>query len=432
MARKSAGLWIGILWAIAARPAAAAPRLVLIFPLENLSPTPNVGWLSEGIAELIGQRLQSPGNYILSRNERNTAFEQLGFPPGTPLTLASEYKIAETLGVQEAVVGNFKIAGDQLTTRLQVLSIAALKLSPPMTATGNLLSLVSLVTELAWRIRAFYDPGAITGSEADFASRFPPVRLDAFESYVRGVLARDSQSRIQFLEEANRLDPSDHRAAFALGREYFAEKDYKSSAAWLQKLDPPDPSYAESRFLLGVDDFFLGRYPEAETLFEWLAQRIPLDAVFNDLGVLKARQDQYAGALSDFERAHQGDPTDPDFNFNVGVCAWYLKKYGMAARSLEEDLKFEEEDTDAHSLLAAVFGEIGNQKGRQQELAWLAAHGENPQAESTADFLPLARVKKTYDGHAFRLLQLAIQAAKQRKLTHVSPGARREASGKGG
>jgi tetratricopeptide (TPR) repeat protein len=422
---------MAMFWVTAAGQCAASPRLVLVFPLENLSASSDVGWLSEGIADLIGQRLKSPSNYVLSRRERNTAFEQLGFPPGTPLTLASEYKSAEAMGVQEAVIGNFKIVADQLTTQVQVLDARHLRLSPPVTVTGNLVNLVGLETELAWRLRAFYDRGATTGSEAAFASRFHPIRLDAFENYFRGILAKDPPTRLHFLKEADRLDPPDHRAAFELGRDYFKEKDYAASAAWLEKLNPADAGYSESRFVLGVDDFFLGHYSESQKLFQQLARSIPLDAVFNNLGVLKARQDQYGEALADFERAHEGDPTDPDFSFNIAVCAWYLKKYSLAARSLKADLKVENDDADARSLLAAVLGEVGDQKGRRKELDWLTAHGEDSQAEAAADFLPLSRVKTTYDGHAFLLLKLAIQAAKQRKISRLSDRGRGAASGSG-
>ncbi len=430
--KYTALLMMGMLGAGVRAEGAAVRRLVLVFPFENLSSNANVGWLSEGIANLIGQRLRSPSNYVLSRTERNKAFEQLGFPPDTPLTLASEYKIAETMGVQEAVIGTFKITGQQLTTQVQVLNVDKLRLSPPMIETGSLLSLVHQETELAWRIRAFYDPGATTESEAAFAKQFPPVQLDAFENYTRGIIAQDSETRLHYLKEANLLDPSDHRAAYEVGREYFMEKNYAASARWLQKLVPSDASYSESRFLLGVDDFFLGHYAEAESQFEWLAQRIPLDAVFNNLGVLEARQKHYAKALADFERAHRGNPADPDFSFNMAVSAWYLKKYGLAARCLEADLKADKNDSDAHSLLAAVLGEIGDQKDRSRQLDWLAAHGENPQAEATADFLPLSRIKKTYEGHAFRLLKRAIQAAKQRKLTRLSQHSQRTAAGRNG
>lgn len=124
MKTQLAALLIALLGSGLQALSASAPRLILVFPLENLSSRPNVGWLSEGIADLIGERLKSPSNYVLSRPERNRAFEQLGFPPDTPLTLASEYKIAETMGVQEAIIGSFKITGQILTTRAQVLNVA--------------------------------------------------------------------------------------------------------------------------------------------------------------------------------------------------------------------------------------------------------------------------------------------------------------------
>jgi tetratricopeptide (TPR) repeat protein len=396
---------------------ASTPRLVLVFPLENLSPRPGVGWLSEGIAEILSTRLESSMTYVLRREERSAAYTQMGFPPGSPLTLASEYVVAETLGVQQAVVGDFSVTGDKLTTRVRVLDVRRLKLSPWFDASGDLADLVGQETGLVWRLLAFSDPHFITGDEQEFARRFAPIRLDAFENYIRGVLSRDDSSRVRFLERADNLDPADHRAAFQLGRYYFGQKDYAQSAKWLTKLDKKDDSYSDAQFLLGVDEFYLGDNDDAWKAFDALAMRAPLDQVLNNRGVIEARQGHYEEASSDFERALRADPKDSDYGFNLAVCLWYEKKYDRMIQLLREELKRRGDDADAHSLLAASLGEVGDAPGRKREMAWLAGHGDAPGSDASADFASLTRIKKTYDGRAFHLLSLAIQNAEESELT---------------
>ena len=288
-------------------------RTILVFPFENESARQDLGWISEASAEIISTRLAGPDRYVLGREERNEAYEQLGMPPGTPLTLASEYKVAQTLGVGWAVVGSFTVEGDRLTARARLLNVQDLKLSPPYEGSGELADLVDLQTRLAWRLLATHDAGFTAGSEEDFSGRFPELRLDAFENYIRGILATDEQSRVRFLREADRLNPRDHQAAFELGRYYFGEKDYPNSVKWLRKLDHKDPNYPESLFLVGVDEFFLGHEEDAQKAFSTLSQQMPLDEVWNNLGVILSRRRRYTEALASFQRAYEGDPADGDF-----------------------------------------------------------------------------------------------------------------------
>ncbi len=408
-------LLIGISVCLPAR-GASAPRMVLVFPLENLSSRKDVGWLSEGLAEILAKRLESPSSFVLSREARNTACNQMGFPPGAPLTLASEYVVAQTLGVQEMVMGDFSVTGDKLTTRVRVLDLRRLKLSPWVEGSGDLADLVDQETRLAWRLLSISDPQFITGDEKAFAARFAPLRLDAFENYIRGILSTDDDSRVRFLKHSDKLDPSDHRAAFELGRFYFNRKDYADSASWLEKLNATDGSYSEARFLLGVDYFFLGRESDAQKAFTALSKRIPLDQVMNNLGVIEARQGQYEQAAADFARAWRADPTDSDYAFNLAVGLWYEKKYGRVIELLEKEIKQRRDDADAHSLLAAALGETSNEAARRRELAWLAAQGDASRPDATSDFASLTRIKKTYDGRAFHLLSLAIENAQQSRL----------------
>src|SRR5215472_10243532 len=260
-------------------------RTILVLPFENQSATSDLGWISEAFADVLATRLTGPGRYVLGRQERSAAYEQLGIPPETPLTLASTYKVAETLGVDWAVVGDFRVAGNQLTAGCQLLEVHHLKLTPRLETTGALTDLIDVQTRLVWRLLATHDPDFIAGAEDDFAKSFPTIRLDAFENYIRGLLAADDASRLHFFQEAARLDPSDHRAAFQLGSYYFEHKQYRDSAAWLSKLTPADVSYRESLFTRGVDEYFVGDDTKAQAAFAALEKEIPLNEVTNNLSV---------------------------------------------------------------------------------------------------------------------------------------------------
>lgn len=396
-------------------------RSLLVFPFENLSPRGDLNWISESFAQVLSSRLPQPDNYVLDRDERNAAYTQLGMPVDAPLTLASEFKVAQTLGVDWAILGNFNVTDNRLVAHAQLLNVKLLRLSQPLEASGDLTELVDLQTRLAWRLLATHDPGFTVGNEEDFLRRFHDIRLDAFENYIRGLVATDDASHLHFFTESERLDPSDHRAAFALGRFYFKQKDYANSAKWLGKIEESDSDYSESLFLRAVDEFFLGREQVAEKDFETLAKVLPLDEVSNNLGVLEARRGRYAEALANFERAYLSNPSDADFCFNRGVALWYEKRYPDAAESLQAAIQANPDDTEAHTLLAVVFGKQGNEAAEQKELDWLAEHEVGTAAGQPGDVLPMPRLKKNYDGRAFRLLELTLHNVLEAHLANAPP-----------
>ncbi len=434
MKLKCLSLSIVLLFA-SGRLDAASPKVILVFPLDNMSGDVTLGWMSEGIADLLATRLASPTRDVLQRSERDTAYEQLGLPLETPLTLASEYKVAHMLGAGAAVVGRFTVVGDQLTTSAQWLSIAKLHLSHPIVVTGKLTQLDELETRLAWELLRSQDPRAITGTEREFSDRFAPVRLDAFESYIRGILSTDSKTRIQFLRESDRLNPRDHRAAFALGEYYFDQEAYADSAKWLQILNSGDRNYAESRFLLGVDEYFLGHYVSAKSAFQRLVAIAPLHEALNNLGAIELRLGHYEQALADFKRAFENEQSDLDYTFNMSLALWHLKKYDQVADYLHRVLTRDPDDLDAHILLADVSGELGDQRTRQREIKWISTYEKNgaddPPAENNGTALPAEptpRIKKGYDGKAFRLLSLAMTRAAASRLSH-EPATVRQSDG---
>ena len=401
--------------------AAPGTRTVVVFPFENRSSQSDLGWISEAFSEILSERLAGTGRYVLGRDERNAAYSQLGVPPDTVLTLASEYRVAQTLGVDWAVVGYFKVTGKQLTAAAQLLNVHQLKLHPALQSSGALADLVSVQTNLAWRILATYDTSFVASTEDDFANQFPPLRLDAFEYYIRGILATDDGTRVHFLTDADRLNPGDHHASFQLGRYYFNQKDYSNSALWLIKLKPADQHYDESLFLLGVDDFFLGRDKESKSAFQTLSTSMPLNEVWNNLGVLQARAGDYAEALKSFMRAHEGDSADPTFCFNLGAGYYYLNNYQEAARYLDQAVSLHVTDLRARTLLASTLGKMGNSAGEQAQLAWVAAHDGSSMANLAENILPQPRITKTYRGKAFRLLSVTVHNTLEQKLSMLTP-----------
>src|SRR5208282_5578758 len=148
--RRTLGLVLLLLFCPWQLRGSSEVRSLLVFPFENLSPRADLNWISESFAQVLSSRLPQPDNYVLDRDERNAAYTQLGLPVDAPLTLASEFKVAQTLGVDWAILGHFNVAGNRLEVRAQLLDVKLLQLSPSLEVSGDLTELVDLQTRLAW------------------------------------------------------------------------------------------------------------------------------------------------------------------------------------------------------------------------------------------------------------------------------------------
>ena len=105
---------------------------------------------------------------------------------------------------------------------------------------GALEDLGSLSTHLGWQtlqlLRSKDAP-----DESQFMAARPAVRLDAVESYVRGLLATVPEQRHRYFTQAARLDAKYSQPCFELGKTYWEKKDFKVAAGWLERVTPTDP-----------------------------------------------------------------------------------------------------------------------------------------------------------------------------------------------
>ncbi len=402
--------------------AAPRTRTILVFPFENQSSSSDLGWISEAFAQVFSWRMQGPGRYALGRSELNGAYQLAGIPPDATLTLASEYKVAETLGVDWAVTGSFKVANNIISARAQILNMPDLRLTPAVETSAPLTDMISMQTRMVWQLLKEYDAGFQT-SEIDFQSRFRNLRPDSFENYIRGILANDGPAKVKFLETAAQLDSTDHRPDFALGQYYFRKQAYARSAVWLAKLDPTDPDYLTSIFLDGVDDFFLGRYPLAEAAFETLSRQMPLGEVWTNLGVVQERLGRARDALSSFTKAYQADPTNAAYAFNLGACYSDLEQYKESSIYLQKAESESPADLGVRTLLAYVLEKTGDLDAGRSQLRWVAEHDGREMGSLNASILPQPRIQKTYNGKAFRLLWVAVHNSSEVQLAKLPPQA---------
>jgi len=144
---------------------------------------------------------------------------------------------------------------------------------------------------------------------------------------------------------------------------------------------------------LGLCRYYSGDFAAAEQSFELVGAAVPLNEVYNNLGAAEARRNNAAAAISSFQKALEGDSSDPDYHFNLGYAYWLSGKYDEAAASFRNTLDRNERDTEATILLGRALMRDGPRPGETR----LEAR---------------ERIKTNYEETAYRQLQAELESRK--------------------
>ena len=357
---------VGGLFGLAAlSPLAAQTAAVLPF-LNKTANTANLDWIGESIAETVREALGITGIMTLNRNEMQEAYRRLSLRQGITLTEASVMKIGETLDAESIVYGSFQFtppssgpvtAGSLLVTA-RVLDRRHMRASPEFTETGALEDLATLEAHLAWRALVLIAP-AMAPPESEFRTLRAPIRLDAEENYVRGLLAHTFEQEEKYFSAAARIDPHFAHAFYQLGQLHYQRKEYRLAVTSLEKVGLADIHAHEASFLLGLARFQTGDYKGAQQTFQMIAAAVPLSEVFNNLGAAESRANLQQASIDDFRRAIEGDANDPLYRFNLGYALWKKGDYTAGADSFRALLDLNPGDPTAPILLARCMKKQG-------------------------------------------------------------------------
>ena len=319
-------------------------------PFENRSSAPGLEWIAESFPEVLSQRMASASIYATGRDDRAYAFDRSGIPATVLPSRATLYRIGEQMGADYVVLGSYNFDGKTFSASAELLDMKKLHLYPAVESSGPLTDLIRLQTELAWLLlQQMPSHPAVTREQ--FLASWPPIRLDAFENYLRGVLATDRQQKIHHLHDAIKLDPNYTLAMLELGKTYYDNHEYESAVPWLARVPKNDTAAGEANFLLGMSEFYRGNYDKAFAAFNFLLARLPLTEVYNNLGVVEARRGHRAAAVEFFTKAVNADPNDGDYRFNLALALIRNGDNAAAGRQLKEELQRHPADGEARSLL---------------------------------------------------------------------------------
>ncbi len=370
-------LLIAALVTLPAGAQSGAPRpipSVIIVPFESAQDEPRLRWLGEAASVLLTDGLRARGIGAIVRSERVRAFEELHLPVSGSLSRATIIKVGQLVGAGEVVVGSFRVEGTAITVTARSMRMDVGRVQPEVTEQGQLSELFVIFERLANRLARSPDRPSAASVQA------PP--LDAFENFIKGLLAESTVAQATFLEAALRAEPGFDRARLALWEVRTEQADHASALEAVRPVPKESRSSTAARFYAGISLIELKRYDEAlgslrsliaDTEGSGNTRESATAAALNNAGVLLIRRGStpLTGTPAYYlTKATDADP-DPDYMFNLGYAYALDRNYQSAIYWLREALRRDPTDVDAHYVLAVALQATGGtvESARERELA---------------------------------------------------------------
>jgi Flp pilus assembly protein TadD len=385
------------------------PPRILVVPFETPARDARIYWLGEAVALLIADDVNARNLGAITRPSRERAYEQLRLPPNAVLSRATVIKVGEIVGAAQVVVGSVSVDGDVFTVRARPIRIDVGRADAEVVERGSLADLFAIVQRAARRLV----PGGTNGATAAAPS------LQAFEQFVKGVLAEQPASQASFLEGALKLAPDYDRARVALWEARTAQGNHADALAAVKAVKDGGPWSRRAKFLSAVSLMELQQLDEAFAVLKAMNDASPAAAIFNNLGVVQLRRGATdTGRPTYFlTKAAELEPDDPDILFNLGYAYALDRDPQAAIYWLREALRRDPTDGDAHVVLAAALDSSGSgvEAARERELA-LQLSTRHADVAARPDRLPrgLERVRQDMEPARGSSIDQAITTTVQR------------------
>ena len=362
--------------ALVPRPAAAQTAVgagrILVMPFESGDRDPRLLWLGEASAVLIADDLRTYGFPALTRDERVRAFQDLNLPADASLSQASVIRVGQIVSATDIILGTLRLTGSDLTIDARRLRLDTGRIQQQVHERGALQDLFALHDRVARQLMGGASTSIPSAATPSPTNPVPP--LEAFEHYIKGLIAEQPATQIKFLQAALTSFPQYDRPRLALWDAYTEQADHARALASVQAVPPTSRVSRPARFLAARSLIELKRYDEAYTTLKALLDEQPTPALYNNLGVVQIRRGstpQTGRATYFFTKATEARADESDYFFNLGYAYWFDKDMQASIYWLREAVRRNPADGDAHYVLGAALLAAGSQTeaAREKELA---------------------------------------------------------------
>ncbi len=386
---------IALLLSLLATPSAFAAT-VLVLQFHNSSQYTDLDWVGESISEKLNDEFSAQNQIVFGRESRAEALTHLTLRPGADFTKATLIRLGQSLDADYVCYGSFdaklatgstELKNSSLQVSAHIIDLRKLHTGPDQAEAGKLADLARIEEHLAWQMLRYLNPSQNLPLD-QFMTPVKLTRVDAEESYIRGLLSINKDQQKKWFVQALALDPNFVNPAYELGKLSLDRKEFRPAISWFQRIRPQDTRYPEARFKMGLAAYGAADYGASANYFREISKLYPVNEVFNNLGVSEDQMNQPAAA-DDFRRAIEGDPNDPAYLFNLANTSLKNNNFAEAEKRFQQLLLHEPDDSEARTLL-----------GKAQRHEFTPSNGRG---------LAPDRLKTAFDPTAFRQLKAMVQ-----------------------
>lgn len=289
---------------------------VLVIPFENKS-NRNYFWISESISYALCSTFLEEGIDVISLEKRNSLYDELQIPLTTPITRATSIKLANMVGANKIVVGDFVVADDKIIVSSRIIDLESGKLGEVISVEGNINELIPLQNFLS--LRLLQNIKQVEDSRKDeFLRRWSKIPLPAWESFIKGLLAKDNEKREFLFLKALNLFPQFSSCRWELSYHYFKKRDYEKCLNYIKPLIGLKPF---ALFLSSLCYLYRGDYDKGIEGFKICMERgIERLASANNIGVCYAKKGENEKAIEYFKIA-LSEEENPYIYFNIALIS---------------------------------------------------------------------------------------------------------------
>jgi DNA-binding winged helix-turn-helix (wHTH) protein/tetratricopeptide (TPR) repeat protein/TolB-like protein len=403
--------WSAWRWVASSRlPSAGGVDLgsLLVMPMTVEEPTPESGWLRQGLAEMIRSQLgQTPGIRVVARHRLAAALSDAGYTEETGPSAEGASKVARGLRAEKLVTGSFVRVGEQFVLTAQVVDVLTGRTEGSASVRGrHPVDLLDAVDELCLKLLHNLTPSPGPGALGFRPARLATRSVEASRHYVEALTLQARGGRVAWeeaekrLDEALKLDPSFaqayvKKAEIQQGRRRWGYGDpdpapaIRAAARLLKELPDRDRLLVESfeaLILQQQPEIALRRWNALLQFYPTFAQEAGVPTVVADTFATLGRWDE----LILVGETHVNSPSLPSAERArlASLLATAFRRKGEFARALEhaqESVRFWPTREGPEFLRQrTVLGRVALEAGRRVEaLAECRAVALAPEADAT-------------------------------------------------
>lgn len=387
MRRIAAGLLLLLLLVCLPGSVLAASRgglTFLVFPPDNESKLPDLGWIGEGLAIAVSEEMETPNVETLSWDERVRFIESIDLPTNTPLSRGSMIRVAQKAAADALIFGSYSGTAENLRIALRVFDLKSMKLSGEHVANGPVSALPQLENELAWVILSDAARDMNLSREV-FRAQMRKVPNQAYTSFINCLSIADGGERAKRLLKTLDLWHDFPQASFLLGEYYYNSGDWLHAIQYLKPALNGAQNLCDAEFMLGTSYLKQADPSAAIQAYTRLTARYRSVEPLNNLGVAYARKGEYAAAARVLTEARAFAKADMVVEVNLALVYHLQGEVAAALSILGEAVKAHPDEGMLQYLLGLALDKQGDSESSARAFDQARKLGLDPEKLNRQD-----------------------------------------------